>query len=150
MTLVYPFGGRGYQTLLYPTPGTVLEGRFRLVYATNLASTDDPNTLLQEDYFRRFARQFPPAPPMNDLGWLPGGSRLSGLPGATRASLLVHLKDGNPYEEPGTVEIDGWTWHRESTVRAALARHDRGLIQQSPRRPGRPGPIGPAGDHRGR
>ena len=88
ITLAYPYAGRGFQTLTYPKKGSKIEGRFRLVYSTNMPSTADPNTFLQEDYFRRYADRLPRVPPMNDLGWMPGGTRLQHLPGAPRGRLI--------------------------------------------------------------
>jgi hypothetical protein len=130
ITLVHPYAGRGFQTLTYPKKGAVIEGRFRLVYSTGLSSADDPNAFLQEDYFRNYARQFPAAPAMNDLGWMPGGTRLTSFPAAPRDDLVVHLPEGNDYEDPRTVEIGGWTWHRESSVASAFRRGDHNFIER--------------------
>ena len=130
VTLVFPYGGRGYQKLLYPEAGTVIAGRFRLVASTQMPATEDPNALLQSRYFRKYADQFPRVPANSDMGWLPGGVQLKQLPGPPQGPLVVRLPQGNPYEEPGTVEIGGWTAHRESQVTAAFRRNDRGLIER--------------------
>jgi len=130
ITLAYPYAGRGFQTLTYPEKGAVVEGRFRLVYSTSMSSADDPNAFLQQDYFRRYGRQLPPVPAMNDLGWMPGGTRLKSLPAAPREGLVIGVPEGSDYEDPRTVEIGGWTWHRESVVASAFRRGDRKLIEQ--------------------
>ena len=128
ITLAYPYAGRGFQTLAFPAKGTKIEGRFRLVYSTAMPSTADPNTFLQEDYFRRYAARLPRVPPMNDLGWMPGGARLRHLPGAPRGRLVQKNEAAGQFEEAGTVQIDGWTWHRESAVAAAYRRGDRQML----------------------
>ena len=130
ITLVYPYAGRGFQTLTYPTRGTKIEGRFRLIVSTDMPSTADPNTLLQEDYYRRYADRLPRVPAMNDLGWMPGGTRLRQLPGAPRGRLVQRTTTASTFEEAGTVQIDGWTWHRESAVTAAYRRGDRQMLKE--------------------
>ena len=68
---------------------------------------------------------FPRVPAMNDMGWMPGGTRLPHLPAASRAGLIVRICPRERFfEEPGTVEIGGWTTHRESAVTAAFRRGD--------------------------
>jgi hypothetical protein len=130
IALAYPYARRGFQTLTYPKKGDTIEGRFRLVYSLDMPSTEDPNAFLQQDYFHRYAAQLPAAPAMNDMGWMPGGTWLPHLPAASRGGLIVRLAEGNAYEEPGTVEIDGWTAHRESAVNAAFRCGDRQLIER--------------------
>jgi hypothetical protein len=129
ITLAYPYAGRGFQTLAYPAKGTKIEGRFRLVYSTAMPSTGDPNTFLQEDYFRRYAARLPRVPPMNDLGWMPGGTRLQHLPAAPRGRLVSRSATAGQFEEAGTVQIEGWTWHRESAVTAAYRRGDQEMLR---------------------
>ena len=130
IALAYPYAGRGFQTLTYPKKGDVIQGRFRLVYSVNMPATEDPNAFLQQDYFRRYAAQLPTAPAMNDMGWMPGGTRLPQPARRFAGRADRSPAGGNAYEEPGTVEIDGWTAHRESAVNAAFRRGDRGLIER--------------------
>lgn len=128
IALVYPYAGRGFQTLTYPPKGERIEGHFRLVFSAAMPSTADPNTFLQEDYFRRYAGRLPRVPAMNDLGWMPGGTRLEHLPAAPRGRLVHRHRTSGQFEEAGTVEIGGWTWHRESAVTAAYRRGDREML----------------------
>jgi hypothetical protein len=127
LTMVHPYAGRGFQTLTYPQRGDQIEGRCRLVVSTDMPSTADPNTWLQEDYFRRYAERFPRVPAISDMGWVPGGTRLATLPPAPRGRLVErHTHDGT-FEQAGTVEIGGWTWHRQSAVTAAYRRGDEAV-----------------------
>jgi hypothetical protein len=130
IALAFPHAGRGFQTLTYPAKGTKIEGRFRLIVSTDMPATADPNTFLQEDYFRRYADRLPRVPAMNDLGWMPGGSRLRHLPGAPRGRLSHRNSSRGQFEEAGTVQIGGWTWHRESAVTAAYRRGDRKMLEE--------------------
>ncbi|MGA2066724.1 MAG: hypothetical protein ABSG86_17235 [Thermoguttaceae bacterium] len=128
VALVYPYAGRGFQTLTYPKPPERIEGRFRLMVSTEMGPTADPNAWLQEDYFRRYAAEFPRVPAASDLGWMPGGARLGGLPPAPRGRLLERHAREDTFEAAGTVEIGGWTWHRQSAVTAAYRRGDRPML----------------------
>jgi len=128
VALVYPYAGKGFQTLTYPEKGSAVESRFTLIYSTNMPSSGDPNTLLQEYYFQRFADRLPRVPAMNDMGWLPGGTRLKQPARTPRGGLVQHGMKESRFEEPGTVQIGGWTWHRESAVFAAYRRGDTQAI----------------------
>lgn len=128
LALVYPYAGRGFQTLTYPKPGERIEGRFRLMVSTEMGPTADPNAWLQEDYFRRYAGHFPRVPAASDMGWMPGGTRLESLPPAPRGRLIERHRENGAFEEAGTVEIAGWTWHRQSAVTAAYRRGDRAML----------------------
>jgi hypothetical protein len=128
VALVYPYAGRGFQTLTYPKPGERIEGRFRLMVSTRMGPTADPNAWLQEDYFLRYAEHFPRVPAASDMGWMPGGTRLESLPPAPRGRLIERHRENGTFEEAGTVEIAGWTWHRQSAVTAAYRRGDRAML----------------------
>ena len=128
LALVYPYAGRGFQTLTYPKPGERIEGRFRLMLSRELGPMADPNAWLQQDYFRRYAERLPRVPAASDMGWMPGGTRLSSLPSAPRGRLIERHGRNDTFEQAGTVEIGGWTWHRQSAVTAAYRRGDRPML----------------------
>ncbi|HEX3000269.1 MAG TPA: hypothetical protein VHR86_08550, partial [Armatimonadota bacterium] len=81
ITLAYPYGGRRYGELVYPHAGAALRSHFRLIVDTTLGPTEDPNERFQERLFAHYQAALPHVPAMNDLSWIPGGSRLQDFAG---------------------------------------------------------------------
>ncbi len=122
VALVYPYAGRGFQTLTYPEPGSKIASHCRLVYSTQLPSTADPNAMLQEWYFATFTDRLPRVPEVNDMSWMAGGTRLREWWQAPNARVVYRIGEGSTYEEPGTVVAGHWGFHRGPAVDVAFGQ----------------------------
>lgn len=126
IALSYPYGGQLYGQLQFPQGGETIASHFRLLYATDLDDMKDPNLLWQDLLFARYGDQLPRVPRMNDMSWMPGGTRLADFAGGGTPSLVNRMgPKGDTFEEPGTVTVEGWTWHRELAVETAYERQRR-------------------------
>jgi hypothetical protein len=117
VTLVYPYGGQGYQQLVYPTVPVTIASHCRILWNTELQSIQDPNEFVYSVLFPQIKNRLPRVPASVDLSWLPGGIRLPDFPGPAQNPLI----DGsNPtFQAPGTTSIGGWAWYNENPVTMA-------------------------------
>jgi hypothetical protein len=125
VALVYPYGGKGYQQSVYPKGGERLASFATLVYSTTLDSANDPNRFLWQTWWadETLRSRLPRVPAINDLSWIPGGSRLKTLPGAPEGRLIGGVE--GPFQVPGSKLLYGWSWHNESAVAAPFKRGDK-------------------------
>ncbi|HWD38889.1 MAG TPA: hypothetical protein VG944_08585 [Fimbriimonas sp.] len=123
VSLVYPYGGEGFQKLVFPKDGAQISSSCRLIWSDNLPSTDDPNRLFFEDLWKRNESSLPRVPAAVDLSWLPGGVRLSDFEGPPNDSLIKGPE--KPFETDDAQLIDGWRWQYENPVLVAARNGDR-------------------------
>ena len=122
VALVYPFGGTGYQQLVFPQAGDHLATHGVLLWNTSLSSTDDPNRFFFDYLWSRAKERLPRVPVVDDLSWLPGGIRLRDFAGPPGGGLITGLE--GRFQVPGTRLINGWGWRNGSPVPVAKARGD--------------------------
>jgi hypothetical protein len=119
IALAYPYGGVRYGQQAFPVGGEVLASWFELQIDTALPPTEDPNERFQARLFARYTNSLPPVPPMNDLAWIPGQSRLSDFAGPI--SLNLYGAGGETTFYPaGTVLLNGWGGHVEMPIETAV------------------------------
>ncbi len=119
VALVYPYGGPGYQQLVFPQPGSGLASHGTLLWSRALPATADPNRFVWSVLWKRIGNQLPPVPAVPDLNWIPGGIRQSDFAGPASGRLIGGVE--SPFEVPGSTVLSGWGWHNESPT-AAPAR----------------------------
>lgn len=130
VALVYPYGGKGYQQLVFPKAGDTIESHASLVFHTDLPATADPNRYLWQVWWSdeairsRLAR----VPAVDDLSWIPGGARMNELPAAPGGSILSGVE--GPFQVPGSRLISGWAWHNESAVLAPYKSGNKARIAE--------------------
>ncbi len=130
ITLAYPYGGVRYGQQAYPVGGEVLASWFSLEIDTALPSTEDPNERFQTRLFQRYTNSLPPVPAMNDLAWIPGGSRLGDF--AAPISLTLYSVGGETTFYPtGTVLLRGWGGHIEMPIETAVRRGNLSSIDSA-------------------
>lgn len=122
VALVYPYGGQGYQQLVFPTPGSRLHSQGTLLWSLHLPATDDPNRLLWSFLWPRVRDRLPPVPSVPNLAWIPGGIHLSDFFGPAGGRLIGGVE--KPFQVPDSKLIYGWTWHNESPTAGAARRGD--------------------------
>ncbi len=127
VTLAYPYGGVRYGQQAYPTGGEVLSSWFTLEIDTDLPSTEDPNERFQARLFERYTNALPKVPAMNDLGWIPGGARLSDFEGPIGVGLYGDGGETTFYPA-GTVLVQGWEGHVEMPIDTALRKGDMATV----------------------
>ena len=127
VALVYPFGGEGYQHLVWPAPGSRLNSRATLLWSRNLPATDDPNRLLWS-YLWEHTRELLPRPPETpDVGWIPGGIRQDDFQGPAAGALIGGVE--KPFQVDGSRLLGGWGWHNEGPTAAPARRGDTRRLQ---------------------
>lgn len=126
VALVYPYGGQGYQQLVFPQNGARLKSNCRLVWSLNLDSTKDPNRLLWSFWWDKIRNNFPKVPAVADVSWIPGGIRLKDFQGPPRGGLIGGPEA--PFSREGRL-IHGWTWHNESPTAQPAKTGDSRRIQ---------------------
>lgn len=127
VALVYPFGGHGYQQLVFPKPGTHLLSHGVLLWSTNLSSTDDPNRFFFGYLWQRAKDRLPRVPANVDLSWLPGGIRLRDFEGPPGGGLIGGVE--GPFQVPGSKVLSGWRWQNEMPTQVAATRNDPARLQ---------------------
>ncbi|MCX7969191.1 MAG: hypothetical protein N3B10_12015, partial [Armatimonadetes bacterium] len=105
--LVFPYAVNGFRELRYPQGNETIESQFRVLWHTNLPSTDDPNRFVHRWLWQKFADKLPDAPVMNEFGWLPKNLRLSSFPRPGLGDLFVVTGDDNPFQKPGNISAIG-------------------------------------------
>jgi len=105
--LVFPYAVNGFRELRYPQGNEVIESHFRILWHTNLPSTDDPNRFVHRWLWQNFADKLPSAPVMNEFGWLPRNLRLSTFPRPGLGDLFVVTGEDNPFQKPGNIAAVG-------------------------------------------
>jgi hypothetical protein len=133
ITLAFPFGGLRYGELVFPKGGEVVASHFQLVIDTDLPSTEDPNERFQKRLFERHGNELPEVPVMNDLGWMPGASRLADFAGSIGLDLFGPGGEHDFYPE-GTLLAVGWAGHREMPIDAAARQGDVASIEGARRK----------------
>lgn len=122
VALVYPYGGQGYQQLVFPEAGARVNSKCRLLWSLNLPSTDDPNRFTLSVIWGKSMDKLPRVPAVADVDWIPGGIRLKDFQGPPRGGLIAGVEP--PFQVQGTRLISGWTWHNESPTAAAAKQKD--------------------------
>ncbi len=128
VALVYPFGGQGYQQLVFPVPGSRLQSRGTLLWSRDLPATSDPNQFVWSVLWERISSKLPRVPPVPDVGWIPGGIHLRDFEGAPHGGLIGGVE--KPFQVDGSRLIYGWGWHNESPTAEAARHEDTNRLQQ--------------------
>ena len=128
--LAYPYGGNRYGQQVFPRGGEVLSSWFELQIDTALPSTEDPNERFQARLFARYTNSLPPVPAMNDLAWIPGGSRLSDFAGPIGLNLYGTGGETTFYPA-GTVLLNGWGGHKEMPIETAVRQGNLSSINSA-------------------
>ncbi len=105
--LVFPYAVNGFRELRYPQGDETIESHFRILWHTNLPSTDDPNRFIHRWIWKNFADKLPSAPVMNEFGWLPKNMRLNSFPRPGLGDLFVVTGEDNPFQKPGNIAAIG-------------------------------------------
>ncbi|MCS7263871.1 MAG: hypothetical protein NZ805_03455 [Armatimonadetes bacterium] len=105
--LVFPYAIKGFRWLRYPQGNETIESHFRILWHTNLTSTDDPNRFVHQWLWQTFADKLPSAPIMNEFGWLPKNLRLASFPKPALGDLLVVTGEENPFQKLGNIAAIG-------------------------------------------
>ena len=127
VALVYPFGGPGYQQLVFPAPGARLKSHGTLLWSRNLPATDDPNRFVWSFLWERTREQLPPVPAVPDVGWIPGGIRQADFQGPPQGGLIGGVE--KPFQVAGSKVLSGWTWHNESPTAGPARRGQTNRLQ---------------------
>ena len=127
VALVYPFGGQGYQQLVWPAPGTRLKSRATLLWSRNLPASDDPNRLLWSFLWEHTRQALPSPPETPDVGWIPGGIRQGDFQGPPAGGLIGGVE--RPFQVDGSRVLSGWGWHNESPTAVPARRGDTQRLQ---------------------
>ncbi|MCC6442825.1 MAG: hypothetical protein IT210_05135 [Armatimonadetes bacterium] len=127
VALVYPFGGTGYQQLVFPKAGQGIASRGALLWSRSLPASDDPNRFFWTYLWEQAKDRLPPVPETVDLSWVPGGLRLKDFGGPAGGSLIGGVEGS--FQVPGTKLISGWGWHNESPTAAAARQGDAARLQ---------------------
>ncbi|HLV78968.1 MAG TPA: hypothetical protein VKT32_01765, partial [Chthonomonadaceae bacterium] len=128
VALVYPFGGTGYQQLVFPKGGERIASHGRLLWSLDMGPEDDPNRFFFADLWKREQARLPRVPAAVDVSWLPGGVRLPDFEGPPQGSLIAGVEA--PFQTPGTRLINGWRWQNEFPTLVAKARGDAARLQE--------------------
>lgn len=105
--LVFPYAVNGFRELRYPQGDETIESHFRILWHTNLLSTDDPNRFVHRWLWQNFADKLPSAPVMNEFGWLPKNLRLTSFPRPGLGDLFATTGEDNPFQKPGNIAAVG-------------------------------------------
>jgi hypothetical protein len=138
ITLASPYGGDGYQTLVYPTSGDTIASWFDLLWSWDMPAWKEPNQLCQDVTFSKYQALLPTVPRQNDLGWVPGDvQKISsdvrrGDPWWTLSYRSVESKPLDWFEpigvEPGSLFVHGFGRYCESNVQTAFNTHNTEAI----------------------
>lgn len=124
VALVYPYGGVGYQDLVFPKAGSQIASSCTLLFDANMPADRDPNQMVWAYVWQRYRRLLPTAPASNDLSWVPGGARLRDFEGPPGPELVATAGRGDPFVLEGTKTVSGWYKHKESVVDALAAQQN--------------------------
>ncbi len=127
VALVYPYGGHGYQSLIFPKDGAVIASHGRLLWSMNLKATGDPSRLLWKFVWDHDQYLLPQVPARVDLSWLPGGIKLKDFPGP--ASTQLYGGPEGQFQVAGTLLPGGWDWYLESPTSVAVSDGDTATIR---------------------
>jgi hypothetical protein len=127
VALVYPYGGRGYQQLLFPPAGSHIASHGTLLWSLDLDAASDPNRFVWSYLWAREQGRLPRVPAGVDLSWLPGGIRLRDFEGPPSGGLIAGVE--GHFQVPGTRLINGWDWHGESPTAVAERRGDTARLR---------------------
>ncbi len=127
VSMVFPYGGTGYQHCVYPGIDFTLHATARLVFSHELSSTTDPNSFLWTTYWHDtgLRQRMPRAPRVADLGFLGSQSHLATIPDAPVGSIFGGI---GQFGIPGTTVVGGWDRQDEGSVAVAEAnKNNRAL-----------------------
>lgn len=120
ITLVYPYQGVGFQTLTYPKKGDKIQSHLTILISDKLFSVHSPNLLWTNYHLEKDKDFLPEVPELNNVDYLPGGAKTKDWNYLSHPSLIWSSGDkGGTFEEPNTIQIGGWRWHRDSIVAGA-------------------------------
>lgn len=105
--LVFPYSTDGFRELRYPKGDETIESHFRILWNTNLPSTDDPNRFVHRWLWENFSERLPSSPRMNEFGWLPRNLQLSAFPKPGFGALFGTVGEGNPFQKAGNIAAFG-------------------------------------------
>jgi hypothetical protein len=138
ITLASPYGGSGYQTLVYPTSGDTIASWFDLLWSWDMPAWKEPNQLCQDVTFSKYQALLPTVPQQNDLGWVPGGVQKASAdvwradPWWTLSYRTIEGKPRDSFEswgiEPGSLFVYGFGTYGESNIQAAFNTHNTAAI----------------------
>ncbi|MHB1001355.1 MAG: hypothetical protein ACYC27_19115 [Armatimonadota bacterium] len=129
IALVYPFGGEGYQSLVFPKTGSRISSKCALLWSSNLSPSGDPNRFFYEYIWNKEKDRLPTAPDSVDLSWIPGEARLKELPGPGSDGLIIRGVESN-FQVPDSKQIISWFAFNESIAAHAKKQGDTKLISQ--------------------
>ncbi len=127
ISMVYPYGGIGYQQCVYPGIHVALHASARLVFSDSLPSSDDPNSFLWATYWhdKNIRKRLPRAPITADLAFLGKAAHLATIPDGPTGSLFGGI---GHFGVPGTTLISGWDRQDEGAVAAPVAHKDTAAL----------------------
>ena len=138
ITLASPYGGDGYQNLVYPNSGDTIASWFDLLWSWDMPAWKEPNQLCQDVTFSKYAALLPTVPRQNDLSWVPGGVQelssdvLRGDPWWTCSYRTVEGKPRDQFEagavEPGTLFVYGFDAYPYPNIQTAFNTHNTDAI----------------------
>lgn len=126
VSLVYPYGGHGYQSLVFPRNGSVIASHGRLLWSLNLNAANDPSRFVWKYVWGRDRNLLPRVPERVNLSWIPGGIRLSDFPGP--ASTMLYGGPEAQFQTPGSLLQGGWDWYLETPTSVAVSAGDTNTI----------------------
>jgi hypothetical protein len=122
ISLVYPYGGVKYQSLVFPNAGDVISSHGYLLWNQTLSASKDPNELLWSFLWNRYRAYLPQVPKRVDLSWVPGGDRLKDFDGPPNGNIIGGVE--KQFQTPGSKIIYGWNTVDESMVDVPYRNHD--------------------------
>jgi hypothetical protein len=128
VSLVFPYGGPGFQQLVFPHAGDVLYTHCRLIWSDRLPGTKDPNELLWNYVWRRDKSLLPRVPLRENMSWMPGQNQLTQFQGPPTGGVIYRTATGDTFHTPGTTGLSGWGAHNESMVDAPVKNHDMARV----------------------
>ncbi|MCD6352028.1 MAG: carbohydrate-binding family 9-like protein, partial [Armatimonadetes bacterium] len=128
--LAWPYAG-GYRTQLrYPEKlPTTIGTHFYLLWSTDASGERDPNLIVQEFVWGRWANLLPEVPRVNDLSWLSDAYRPQGYgpKGVGKAYYGRVTKDNARWWKAGTLVFWGLGWDRSDVDYAYGTKDERSL-----------------------
>ncbi len=123
--LAWPYAGGYREELRYPEklPAT-LDSHFHFLWSEDAASDRDPNLIVNEFVWGRYADLLPEVARVNDLSWLPEAHRPSGYSGMKVGQYYGRItKENARWWKEGALTFGGLGWDR-SAVDYALDAKD--------------------------
>ncbi len=125
--LVYPHGGKGYQSLEFPKVGSRLKSQFVLLWSLNLPASQDPNRMFYSYIWNQYADLLPPVETRVDLSWIPGNVKMQDFSVPNGDGRIVRGVEAN-YQVPGSKQIIAWHSYIEDEVTAAKIAGETNIV----------------------